>query len=572
MRPALARCLISRVAIAIMVLPLISCDKSNPPEPDLSDRTPPAAVRDLSVMPIDHQSIRLSWTSVGDDSVTGTASEYDLRYSEMRSQPFNEMEPIQGEPIPKPAGQAEQMTMDSLESGKVYDFLMRVSDDSENWSAISNLVIIDMPFPIDSVAPASVNDLAVTEVTATTVTLGWTAVGDDGLDGTASYYDVRFSSHEIDEESWEEAEHALGEPSPSMPENEESYTIADLDAESAYHIRLRVYDDAGNDSGLSNEVVVTTRPVPHWEIVSLTDSGQLMALSSFDDKLVVAGEFTTAGGMGVNNIVAWDGLNWSDLGDGLSGTVKDLVTYSGTLYACGEFETTGSIEVNNVAAWDGTSWHALGTGLNGAALALATYGDGIAVSGSFSQAGDIECSYIAHWNGDTWSPLGGGLDWAPRHLQVYDGSLFAGGTSGSFSQWNGAEWVDLSLDWIDCFVYSMGVYESKLVIGGSFGELNNIVANNIAHWDGSQWGTFGNGILPDPILRSGVACMVEWRGDLYVGGQLLRGFERWTGAEWEAISPGPGTFFGSADITVFRDQIHACGGHVGDQGIAVWIE
>ena len=49
----------------------------------------------------------------------------------------------------------------------------------------------------DAVPPAAVSDLAVSGSSLTSIDLSWTAVGDDGLVGTASSYDLRSSTSPI---------------------------------------------------------------------------------------------------------------------------------------------------------------------------------------------------------------------------------------------------------------------------------------------------------------------------------------------------------------------------------------
>ena len=92
--------------------------------------------------------------------------------------------------------------------------------------------------------------------------------------------------------------------------------------------------------------------------------------------LYAGGGFTTAGDVTANYIAQWDGTSWSALGSGMSGGnpyahVKSLaIDDSGALYAGGDFTTAGGVTVNNIAKWDGSAWSALGTGTAGGVCAL----------------------------------------------------------------------------------------------------------------------------------------------------------------------------------------------------------
>ena len=51
----------------------------------------------------------------------------------------------------------------------------------------------------DSIPPGQITDLTVTEAGSNWLNVQWTATGDDGSDGEASRYDVRYSLSPITE-------------------------------------------------------------------------------------------------------------------------------------------------------------------------------------------------------------------------------------------------------------------------------------------------------------------------------------------------------------------------------------
>lgn len=61
----------------------------------------------------------------------------------------------------------------------------------------------------DKTPPAAVTDLAVVGVTSNTISLAWTATGDDGNSGTASLYRIRYmAGTPITEQNWDAAKKA----------------------------------------------------------------------------------------------------------------------------------------------------------------------------------------------------------------------------------------------------------------------------------------------------------------------------------------------------------------------------
>ena len=107
----------------------------------------------------------------------------------------------------------------------------------------------------DTTPPAAVI-LAATASNLTSVTLSWTATGDDGLAGTASSYDVRYSS--TSPFSWASATPVVGEPSPQPSGSAETFTVSDLDPSTTYNFAVKVSGNVGNESLLSNVATEST--------------------------------------------------------------------------------------------------------------------------------------------------------------------------------------------------------------------------------------------------------------------------------------------------------------------------
>ena len=159
-------------------------DLSNVASAEALDVIPPDAVADLAASTGSlNGTIRLSWTAVGDSGAEGRASAYDIRYS---------TEPIDATNIetantflygltPKLPGQAEQVTVSSLDNEEEYFFAIRVTDDAGNTSGSSNVASASTP----DVLPARTSSLAVTDVGVGELMLRWPASGDDGIVGIA---------------------------------------------------------------------------------------------------------------------------------------------------------------------------------------------------------------------------------------------------------------------------------------------------------------------------------------------------------------------------------------------------
>lgn len=114
----------------------------------------------------------------------------------------------------------------------------------------------------DSTAPDAVTDLATGTVTSSSVDLSWTAPGDDGATGTATTYDVRYSTSTITEGNWASATQASGEPSPQVAGSGETFTVTGLSATTTYYFAIKTSDEVPNESAISNVPSAATNNCP----------------------------------------------------------------------------------------------------------------------------------------------------------------------------------------------------------------------------------------------------------------------------------------------------------------------
>jgi hypothetical protein len=109
----------------------------------------------------------------------------------------------------------------------------------------------------DVTPPAAVGDLDDVLFSDTSVMLRWTATGDDGLVGQAAGYDLRWSTSPINAANFSSATRATVSP-PGVSGSVQDHTVSGLVANSTYYFALKVGDEAGNWSPISNVVQITT--------------------------------------------------------------------------------------------------------------------------------------------------------------------------------------------------------------------------------------------------------------------------------------------------------------------------
>jgi hypothetical protein len=144
------------------------------------------------------------------------------------------------------------------------DLVQWVRDDSSYVSLAGNMVTTVTHVPgtyavfaeattTDSIPPSGVADLgATTGSMGGSVLLHWTAPGDDGDQGTAAEYLLRYASQPITETNWDSATGVVAPQVPSAGSMDEVFSIGVPQASSLYYFALKSRDEAGNTSQVSN--------------------------------------------------------------------------------------------------------------------------------------------------------------------------------------------------------------------------------------------------------------------------------------------------------------------------------
>lgn len=120
------------------------------------------------------------------------------------------------------------------------------------------------------------------------------------------------------------------------------------------------------------------------------------------------------------------------------------------------------------------------------------------------------------------------------------------------------------------FINDMIVWDDgsgpALYVAGSFRFAGNVIANNIAKWDGAEWHAMDIGLLGFAPDFSEVNALTVWNGQLIAGGSFTMPggsrVARWTGTHWEPIGHLIGGVAGGASVnalTVFEGNLVAGG-------------
>ncbi len=125
----------------------------------------------------------------------------------------------------------------------------------------------------DGNGPYNIMDFHVSAISDSSVTLAWTATGDDADQGAAATYDIRYRLNGITGDSWETATQVVGEPVPHVAGTAETFEVIGLDHDSTYWFGLLACDEAGNcpypsfcGPAICFDNAIVTFPDPHLEL------------------------------------------------------------------------------------------------------------------------------------------------------------------------------------------------------------------------------------------------------------------------------------------------------------------
>ena len=130
--------------------------------------------------------------------------------------------------------------------------------DAQGVQTTSGGVGVTVNAPSDTTPPAQIITLAASNPTSNSILLSWPAPGDDGSVGTATSYDIRYSTTLITTANWASATTVTGEPAPALAGTNQTYTVTGLSPSTLYYFAMITSDEVPNVSALSNVVSGTT--------------------------------------------------------------------------------------------------------------------------------------------------------------------------------------------------------------------------------------------------------------------------------------------------------------------------
>lgn len=159
----------------------------------------------------------------------------------------------------------------SLPTG-THTVTLKVTDSTNKFDTDDLKITVTGSGSADTTPPGAINTLAATGTTHNSVTLRWTATGDDGNSGTAVSYNLRYSLSPITSANFAAATPVANPPLPAESGTVQNFTVAGLSASTAYYFAIKAIDE-GLNSGPFGNVATATTSAPPPNVVPVANAG-----------------------------------------------------------------------------------------------------------------------------------------------------------------------------------------------------------------------------------------------------------------------------------------------------------
>jgi trimeric autotransporter adhesin len=299
-----------------------------------------------------------------------------------------------------------------------------------------------------------------------------------------------------------------------------------------------------------------------WAAIGAGINGPAYALlPDGANRLYVAGEFTSAGGVSAGRIASAELLTgaWASLSSGANGRITSIERSGNFLYAGGGFENIDGVAASKIARRNlvNGSWEPLSASATsvGEITSIASLNGELFVGGLFSSIAGINANYFAAVNEQTlvWRAMNFPSAASPSHIAKHQGKIYVSSAPGNRVFVRNSGWEEIGTG--GAFATNSGrrrlaPTNDGLFAFGNITSMNAIRANGIALYSplASSWSALGNEsslavTLDESVDLDRVRVLVNTTQGLFAGGVFeeiggvpSNGYARFSSTGWNDLS------------------------------------
>ncbi len=218
-------------------------------------------------------------------------------------------------------------------------------------------------------------------------------------------------------------------------------------------------------------------------------NGEITVMQHQTSNFYIAGNFTEIDGFAANGIVRWDGENWSNLGEGLSGEIDKIETNMNLVIVSGNFTIVATGQQTQLAIYKDGEWSSLlsenftGEIRDITSIGLGDFSGMLYVGGDFSEIDGNSYQNIAQYSLINSSWLHSGLSCnlgtnAPVNSVFSTGEkIYFAGEFSEISQNCSSEPINLETNALGIFDHYANTLSPQPFFGG-FEKIDEVHVNN----------------------------------------------------------------------------------------------
>lgn len=330
-----------------------------------------------------------------------------------------------------------------------------------------------------------------------------------------------------------------------------------------------------NPSSTNSNLWVAATPLPSatgkFNEVSGITLSSISSMVTYNNELIVGGNYTAIGGIVAHSIAKWNGANWSNIGAGnfLNSKVKDMIVYNNKLY----------VTADKLYVWDGSVLSAFNYTYPNASVNGVFGSDLHVLNGELYILGDSQItnslSFIYKFDGNNVSIINSPqLTGNINCLGDLNNKIYCGTDEGLYKYENN-NWTNVNgITTSSPQIFNIQTFNNELYVLGIFNSLGGLTVNNLAKFNGTTWTNVSSPLMTYIYTNTfsgynlGLNHLKVINNELYLahtfgvqnGNPESAPVIKFNGSQWTTVASNSSSYGGT--VHYYNNNLY-CGGAMG---------